>query len=170
MTTVNIKTQSAESVWKSPDGKIEMFDISLETNGKNATAKTYSKKVATVGFEGEVETYKKPDRHGAQQTFLKLPVNENYQSNNRGYGKKPSYQPKDEKAIKAMWAIGQAVAIATAKNNAQAYDTIEEQAKDLFLMVDRVKGEEEHQESKPQEEETVLEDIDDKTDISEIPF
>lgn len=56
---------------------------------------------------------------------------------------KPAYQPREDhhEAIKAQWAIGQAVQLhiaVTAKGGEEA-QSIEDTAKELFAMVDRVK-------------------------------
>ena len=49
--------------------------------------------------------------------------------------KRKEYQPKDEEAIRAMWAIGQAIA----QGDALTPEQIEERAVQLFVMVDTVK-------------------------------
>lgn len=49
-------------------------------------------------------------------------------------------QPKDEAAIKAMWAIGQAVASLKLTDAALDPVDVEEQAKAFYAMVERVKG------------------------------
>lgn len=51
-----------------------------------------------------------------------------------GGGASKTYQPKDEKAIQAMWAIGQAIAA-----EQREPQDIEALASDLFAMVDRIK-------------------------------
>lgn len=54
-------------------------------------------------------------------------------------GSKPGYTPKDEKAIQAMWAIGQAVAALGQKTEDQYPEHVEALAIKLFNMVDVVK-------------------------------
>lgn len=49
-------------------------------------------------------------------------------------------QPKDEAAIKAMWAIGQSVQVALGKGKTFDTKDIEAVANELFGMVDRVKS------------------------------
>lgn len=65
-------------------------------------------------------------------------------SSGGGSGSKPAYQPKDEKAIQAMWAIGQSVTAygqLGAKETPQEYSgKVSELAVELFGMVDFVKG------------------------------
>lgn len=65
-------------------------------------------------------------------------------SSGGGSGSKPAYQPKDEKAIQAMWAIGQSVAAygtVGAKETVQEYSgKVSDMAVELFGMVDFVKG------------------------------
>lgn len=59
-----------------------------------------------------------------------------------GAGSKPAYIPKDEKAIQAMWSIGQAVVLHNATNTGTKVEieTIEALAIELFGMVDSVKA------------------------------
>lgn len=62
-----------------------------------------------------------------------------------GGGSKPSYQPKDEKAIQAMWAIGQAVTalgpITDKKQPVADYAlAVETVATELFGLVDVIKA------------------------------
>lgn len=144
MPIFKLKTTQAEKVWASPDGKIKIFKLTMDYNGKPLDAKTYSEAIATVGFEGEVETYEKQGRNGVE-TFIKQVQKEGE------YGARPgrtSYVPKDEKAISAMWAIGQAINVAANSKEGYLIDpkakdwelNIENIAQKLFLMVDRVKA------------------------------
>lgn len=50
-----------------------------------------------------------------------------------------TYVPRDDKAIQAQWAIGQAVQISIALGRHEDLGTIESLAKDMFSMIDRVK-------------------------------
>lgn len=75
MARLQVTTKDAEQVWQSPDGKITIFKVSLEYEGKAFEAKTYSKAIATVGWSGEVESYKKPGRNG-DEAFVKQPQKE----------------------------------------------------------------------------------------------
>lgn len=62
---------------------------------------------------------------------------------NRTGGAKPAWQPRDDSAIRAQWAIGQAVTIHMTHAPSKGFtrsDEIEKTAKELFSMVDRVKG------------------------------
>lgn len=98
-----------------------------------------------------------------------------------GGGSKPSYQPKDEKAIQAMWAIGQAVTATgpmaakqeVADYAAKAFDV----AVELFNMVDMVKNngldkEDGFGDAPKSDLETVADIMGDDApiDVSEIPF
>lgn len=78
-------------------------------------------------------------------------------------------QPKDEAGIKAMWAIGQAVQLhsAVTRNGGEEAQGIEATAKELFAMVDRVKGSTVVTEPKVQD---VVADIPETVDLSDIPF
>ena len=55
---------------------------------------------------------------------------------------KPTEEYWEDKnsAIKAQWAIGQAVRVAVAINEPEAYKNIETEAKGFYAMVERVKG------------------------------
>ena len=85
----NVKTESAEKVWSSPDGQKTIFKVVLDVNGTKAEAKTYSGAVATVGFSGDVETYEKQGRNGTE-TFVKQPQKEGFTPRSFGGGSKPS--------------------------------------------------------------------------------
>lgn len=57
---------------------------------------------------------------------------------------KKEWQPRDDSAIRAQWAIGQSVVLYNANNEDSLgphMNVIEAQAKELYAMVDRVKGE-----------------------------
>jgi hypothetical protein len=88
MPQLQVKTLSAEEAWKSPDGKITIFKLTLEHNGQEVGAKTYSKAIATTGWQGTVETYEKSGRNGAE-TFVKQPQREGFApggASTRNYG------------------------------------------------------------------------------------
>ena len=53
------KTTSSKEGWKSDDGKITRFDITMDYEGKELKTQTYSKQISEVGWEGEVESYEK---------------------------------------------------------------------------------------------------------------
>lgn len=146
MPSFKTTTKQSNSVWKSPDGQREIFEVVLDYEGQPVKAKTYSKDISTVGWEGTVDTYEKSGKNGSE-TFVKQPPKEDGQ-----YGGQAStagrtgsnYVPKDEKAIQAMWAIGQSV---QAHNGSDGLDvtelaSVEALAVELNAMVIRVKGEE----------------------------
>lgn len=88
MPQLQVKTVSAEEVWKSPDGKLTIFKLTLEHDGQQVGAKTYSKTIATAGWSGTVETYEKSGRNGSE-TFVKQPQQEGFQP--RGGGGQRSF-------------------------------------------------------------------------------
>lgn len=145
MPQLKVTTKAAEKVWASPDGQRVIHKVILDYNGQDAVAKTYSKDIATVGWSGTVETYEKPGRNGSE-TFVKQPPKEDgsygSQGGTRG-GSKPAYVPKDERAIQAMAAIKQAVALVGPVGPKADMSTIlgvvHEVATELFDMVDLVK-------------------------------
>lgn len=57
MAIVKIKVTGAEQVWASPDGQRKLYKLEANYDGKPIdNVKTYSEVIATVGWEGEVET------------------------------------------------------------------------------------------------------------------
>lgn len=121
------KTLSSQQVWQSPDGQKTIWEVVLEADGKQYPLKTFSDKVAEVGFEGEVESYinQRGDR------FVKQVV-----------APKPTGYNRDDAAIRAQWAIGQAIALTSATMDKKSINMqiIEDYAKQLFATVTRVKG------------------------------
>lgn len=124
------KTVHSEQVWQSPDSKKTIWQVVLETGDhKTYALKTYSPKVSMLGFEGEVESYvnNRGDRF-VRQTIKQKQTADNDRDN----------------SIRAQWAIGQAIALASATMDKQkiTMSIIERYARDLFATVSRVKGEE----------------------------
>jgi hypothetical protein len=85
MPKFNTTTKEARSVWKSPDGQREIFQVVLDYEGQSVTGKTYSKDISNVGWTGEVETYEKEGRNGAE-TFVKQPQKEGFSGGSSGGG------------------------------------------------------------------------------------
>lgn len=73
MPIFNAEVQNSQSVWKSPDGQREIFEVNLLVNGKAVTAKTYSNDIAQAGFSGELESYEKPGKNGSQMFVRQAP-------------------------------------------------------------------------------------------------
>lgn len=156
MPTFQVTTKDAKKIWSAPDGQRSIHEVLLDINGEVAPAKTYSDKIAVVGWTGEVETYEKPGRNGGSpETFVKqVPKENNYAGGGRG-----NYQPKDEAAIRAMWAIGQAIQWlnGSPKEDADSFSLIGPLASDLFAMVERVKNANSEEPTKAEEK---VEDVD----------
>lgn len=86
MPVFHAKTIGSTQVWKSPDGQRVIYEVTLQTGEGSANAKSYSSAIAQMGFEGEVETYEKIGKQGAEM-FVKQVAKEN-----PGYaGGSPSY-------------------------------------------------------------------------------
>lgn len=170
MPQFDVTTKQARSVWKSPDGQREIFEVALDYNGDTVTASTYSKDIATEGWSGTVETYEKEGRNGRPaQTFVKQPPKEGGgygHTSGGGQSRGSGYTPKDEKAIQAMWAIGQAVqlTIPTLKPGTQAeLADVCNLAVELSSMVDVVKaGEPVGATSTPEKLDEVINDVPDE--------
>lgn len=120
-----VKTIDCKQVWQSPDGQKTIWDVLIEADNKQYPLKTYSRTIAERGFEGEVESYvnQRGDRF-VRQVVKSTPENR-------------------ESSIRAQWAIGQAIALASATMDKKAITmpVIEKYAKELFATVSRVKGE-----------------------------
>jgi len=126
---MQVKTMHSEQVWQSPDGKKTIWEVALKGDGGNEyRLKTFSEAIAQLGFEGNVESYlnKRGERFVRQKASAKA-----------------SSYSRDDDAIRAQWAIGQAINLASVKmDKAQiTLPVIEEYAKELFATVSRVKGE-----------------------------
>lgn len=137
MPIFKVTTKQAKGIWKTPDGQRELFEVLFDYEGQEVSAKSWSKAVATVGWSGEVETYEKTNKQGAIETFVKQPQKEQGSYPSRSGGR--SYPPKDEKAIQAMWAIGQSVQLCIANKTTDVAD-VYTVALELMDMVDAVKS------------------------------
>lgn len=125
-----VKTIETDQIWKSPDGQKTIWQVIMRANdGNTYSLKTYSPKISMLGFEGDVESYvnSRGDRFVRQAIKEKQPVDSGRDS-----------------SIRAQWAIGQAIALASATMDKQkiTMPVIEKYAKELFTTVSRVKGEE----------------------------
>jgi hypothetical protein len=126
---MNAKTIHSEQVWQSSDGQRTIWEVTLKADdGKEYRLKTYSAKIAQMGYEGEVRSYVNPR---GERFVRQVPTNT-----------KPSFS-RDDSAIRAQWAIGQAINLASVKMEKEAITlpVIEKYAKELFATVSRVKGE-----------------------------
>lgn len=124
---VAVKSQAKD--WDSKYGPMKTYLVQFEGNGEPVQInKKADSPVPQVGEEvyGTIQETEYGQKFKSEKQF------------NGGF----KGQPKDEAAIKAMWAIGQAVS--TVQNfDDPARDVIglvENRAKDFFAMVDRVKG------------------------------
>ena len=126
---MQVKTIHAEQIWASSDGQRTIWEVTLRaSDGKEYRLKTYSNKIAQMGFEGEVRSYVNPR---GERFVRQIPT-----------ATKPNFS-RDDNAIRAQWAIGQAINLASVKMDKEAITlpVIEKYAKELFATVSRVKGE-----------------------------
>ena len=130
---MQVTTINSSEVWQSPDGQKTIWEVTLEADGKQYPLKTFSSKIAEVGFQGEVESY--TNQRGDR--FVKQVPKPAAEANSRGGF------TRDDAAIKAQWAIGQAIALTSATMDKSSINMqiIEDYAKQLFATVSRVKGE-----------------------------
>lgn len=113
MPQLQVTTKTAEKVWSSPDGQRVIQKLTLDYNGQEVTAKTYSKAIAKPGWTGTVETYEKAGNNGVE-TFVKQP-----QSDANPYGgsapsgaTKPNYgKPQDNYTMYLSYVKDIAVAL-----------------------------------------------------------
>jgi hypothetical protein len=130
---MQVKTTNVEQLWQSTDGKRTIWEVVLkDQGGSEYRLKTYSPAIASLGFNGEVESYFA--RSGDRFVRQKRPA--------AATAKATGYQ-RDDNAIRAQWAIGQAINLAAVKMDKTqiTLPVIEEYAKELFATVSRVKGE-----------------------------
>ncbi|HET8708750.1 MAG TPA: hypothetical protein VFL85_00560 [Candidatus Saccharimonadales bacterium] len=126
---MNVKTTHVEELWQSPDGQRTIWEVTLRTDdGNEYRLKTYSPKISKLGFKGEVRSYV----NARGDRFVRQVLAPS----------KPTFQ-RDDNAIRAQWAIGQAINLAAVKMDKEAITlpVIEKYAKELFATVSRVKGE-----------------------------
>jgi hypothetical protein len=126
---MNVKTTHVEQVWQSPDGKRTIWEVTLQgDDGRDYRLKTYSPKISQLGFKGEVQSYVNYRGERFVRQVFSAP--------------RPSFT-RDDSAIRAQWAIGQAINLASVKMDKEAITlpVIETYAKELFATVSRVKGE-----------------------------
>jgi hypothetical protein len=124
---MRVKVTSVGIPWKPPQDQSAdpLWTINIEGIGE--PCKTYDPELAKVG-EHEAETF--TSKSGKE--YWRTPKS----------AQKPAtqgYKGKDEDAIKAMWAIGQAITIYNAGGQREDPSFVEVQADKLFAMVDRVK-------------------------------
>lgn len=131
------KTTDSQQVWQSPDGKRTIWEVQLQAeDGSDYKLKTYSPQIAQMGFKGQVKSYL--NRFGERFVRqMEEPAEAKTAAGGHGYG-------RDDNAIKAQWAIGQAINLASVKMPKEdiTMPVIEEYAKQLYATVTRVKGEE----------------------------
>ena len=127
---MHVKTTHVEQVWQSPDGRRNIWEVTLlGDDGRDYRLKTYSPKISQLGFSGDVKSY--VNYRG--ERFVRQVLS----------ARKPNFT-RDDSAIRAQWAIGQAINLASVKMDKEAITlpVIETYAKELFATVSRVKGEE----------------------------
>jgi hypothetical protein len=127
------KTTNSEQIWRAPDGRRSIWEVQLRgDDGHEYRLKTYSPQVAQLGFSGQVKSYlnRFGERFVRQEAQPKAPKSGGYS--------------RDDNAIRAQWAIGQAINLASVKMDKEAITLpiIEDYARQLYATVSRVKGEE----------------------------
>jgi hypothetical protein len=121
-------TVASDQVWQSSSGDRTIWELTLKgEDGKEYKLKTYSSKIAEVGFEGEVRSYVNPR---GERFVRQVPA----------VSVRPAH---NDAAIRAQWAIGQAINLASVKMAKEdiTLPVIEKYAMELYATVSRVKGE-----------------------------
>lgn len=130
------KTLNSSKVWSSPDGTRNIYQVTLEAEGKKYGIQTFSDEIAVVGFEGEVETY---DRDGKK--FVKQPKQEGGYKGGGG-GNNAARLKADaakQQEIRAEWAIGKAISsLQIFPLDESALTQVKDLAANLYSMVDDV--------------------------------
>lgn len=102
-----------------------------------------------------------------QRFYKEQKEDSNFQKKDYQAPAKKEYQPRDDCAIQAQWAIGQAVQVFV--NGQIEHESIEAQAKDFFAMIDRVKiGKADAEPSDDEMNDAIKNGT--NTDLGEIPF
>lgn len=133
---MKVKTTNAEQIWQSPGGTRKIWQVTLKADdGSEYQLKTYSPKIAVNGFEGHVKSY----LNDRGERFVRQMATATSVGAVSGSG----WQPRDDAAIRAQWAIGQAISLASVKMDKDkiTMPVIEKYARELFATVSRVKGE-----------------------------
>jgi hypothetical protein len=78
---MNIQTLNSKQTWKSPDGQRVLHEVMFTSDdpqlaGRQIKALSYSTAIATPGFSGAADTYKKTSKQGQEQTYLRQPPRE----------------------------------------------------------------------------------------------
>ena len=114
MPIFNAEVQNSQSVWKSPDGQREIFEVNLLVNGKAVTAKTYSNDIAQAGFSGELESYEKPGKNGSQMFVRQAPKENSFGGGapaQKSFGSKPNAPAGDNYTMYLSYVKDVAVAL-----------------------------------------------------------
>lgn len=143
--TYTVRDVRKTDQWDSQYGTFQTYALALEGIGepvklnKKVPVKDEPAKGGTL--YGTIE--EKSTRNGSTYRQLKLerPDTGPYSGGAHGYSKR-DYQPRDDAAIRAQWAIGQAMSFFTAKSTDVQIDEdhVAQMAQKLYAMVDRVKG------------------------------
>lgn len=97
---MQIRTLSSETKWTSPDGQRTIHEVVFEMNGQKGKAQTYSNRIASEGWSGEVVTYK----NARGDTFIKQPMQPGgFQPSGQSSASKPSGPPATKEAQQAMY-------------------------------------------------------------------
>jgi len=176
MPQYTVKAVQKRDQWSSGHGEFQTYAVQLsDYNGWVVLNQKVTTPAPNVG--DVLEGYIAPDNRG----------NPKFNKQKEGYGQGPqsqgsgqtssggrsNYVPKDEAAIKAMWAIGQAVELATALSPGKPVklEDVENAAIELFAMVETVKTATEPLPAQEESSDVVLTDIDERgVTLDDIPF
>lgn len=122
-TVEGVRTKSASSVWRSPDGQREIFEVIFDYQGQELKAKTYSKAITQEGWSGTVETSEKEGKYGLE-TWVKQPQREGGYQGGGGYRGGGGGAKADPFTMYLSYAKDLAVASVTTDNNGvRSFDT-----------------------------------------------
>lgn len=143
MSNYTILSIQPREVWKSRssmNGQPDMQDYAIQFREHNGWVKLTQKMATPIPAVGSVLDGSIGADNRGNPKFTKAQNPAFAGGGTAPGGGKPSYQPKDEEAIKAMFAIKAAIELAKAGDKYADLDLVESNAKALYAMVDRVKG------------------------------
>lgn len=147
--------------WQNEHGAFQDYAIQLEGQGWVKLTQKESSPAPISGDTIHGDLVDMTTKNGTTYKKLKK-SNPNYDSHTTSSA--PKYS-KDEDAIKAMWAIGQAVSVYGDDQKTEGF------AAQLYNMVDRIKsGRSAVQDTFSTEDDVVVDVPDGEIDLSEIPF
>lgn len=161
------------SDFKDPHGN-SWINVAFEEYGEPVVMVVKDPSSVKMGnkYDGEIKQVERKSGTGTYNRFFRdKPQDGSFgQGSQQRGGTKPAYQPRDDQAIQAQWAIGQANLQVV--NGITGHDKLEERAADFFQMIERIKNADRPEEDKHDHVQEVKQimNADKHVELSEIPF